>query len=151
MATMYIERRVHLGSCNSVKLSPMHALAPGWTVLYGDDVAVADSMGPGNSALRIAKHLGVSVIVGHTMRLGKGTYTVMNADDVSYTVTGVEVGHLVDQRYSEKVNGRTQGWQQGFAVLETDGSNVSAECITLSANRAAVRWAGRLSGRCTRT
>ncbi len=142
--TMCIERLVQLNGCDNVELSAMHILAPGWTVLYGDNIAVADSEVPGNSALKIAKHLGVSVIVGHTMRLGKGTYTVMNADDVSYAVTGVEVGNLVDQRRTVKMDGRAQGWRQGFAILETDGSSVSAECIPLSANRTAVRW-GRSS------
>jgi predicted RecA/RadA family phage recombinase len=136
-----VESLVHLNDCEGVELSNTYTLVPGWTVLYGDNVAVADSDVPGNSALKIAKRLGVSVIVGHTRRLGKGTYIVTNADGVSYTVTGVEIGNLVDHRHMEK-NGHSRQWQQGFAILETDGSSVSAECIPLSANRAAVRWAG---------
>jgi hypothetical protein len=138
-ATMCVESLVQLNGCEGVELSNTYTLAPGWTILYGDTVAVADSDVPGTSALKIAKHLGVSVIVGHTMRLGKGTYTVTDAKGISRTVTGVEVGNLVDQRQMAMWNASVHGWQQGVAVLETDGSSVSAECIPLTANRAAMR------------
>lgn len=142
-ATMSVERLVELDGDDAIELSTTYTLASGWTLLYGDNIAVADSDVPGNSAMKIARHLGVSVIVGHTMRLGKTSYTVTSADGATHTVTGLEIGHLIDQRHAKKMNGPSRGWQHGFAIIETHDAHVSAACIPLSTNRGTVRWPGR--------
>lgn len=142
-ASTCVERLVHLDTRDGVELAAVATVAPGWTLLYGDNLTVADSDVPGASALRIAQHLGVCVIVGHTMRLGKASYTITGTDGGTHTVTGVETGTLVDQQHAKATNGHTHGWQRGLVIVETHGGRVSVDCLALTANRAAVRWAGQ--------
>jgi hypothetical protein len=138
-AATCVESLVQLDCREGVELSNTYTPARGWTVLYGDTLAAADSDIPGTSAMRIAIHLGVCAIVGHTMRLGKGTYTVTHADGSTHTVTGVEVGNLIDPTHVTQASGRSHRWQQGFAILETDGSSTSAECVLLTNGRLTAR------------
>ena len=87
--------------------------------------------------------VGVCVIVGHTLRLGKASYTVNGTDGATHAVTGVETGSLVDQQPTRSNNGHTRSGQPGLVIVETHGARVAVDCLALTANHAAVRWAGQ--------
>ncbi|MGW1678482.1 hypothetical protein [Saccharopolyspora sp. NPDC002376] len=109
--------------------------APGWTMFAHQEVEKHDIYSglPGASALKLAKRLGASVVMGSTGRLGKGSYSVGYDGEINSTVTGVEVGHLSDPLAEKHRQASTeQRWQQGFALVEVSGGTVSVEPIRMN-------------------
>jgi hypothetical protein len=73
--------------------------------------------------------------MGHTHRQGIASQTMGYGGMVHQTVTGVEVGHLMDMRRAEYLKGGTGNWQQGFGLLTIDGQHVKPEIIPIHRGR----------------
>lgn len=77
--------------------SGQHRIAPGWISTAEED-CVEVSRIPGNTALKAARKYGTCVVLGHTGRMGIGSHTTGHAGRVDKTMTGMEVGHLMDMK-----------------------------------------------------
>jgi hypothetical protein len=123
---------IDLGVPGVTWCSDWYEVVPGWVMTHGQSDCVQISSIPGNTALNIAKRIGRSTIVGRTCRLGKASYSVGYGGRSVRTLTGVEVGHLMNSkavRYREERSG--QRWQQGFALVEASDHEVSVKPISI--------------------
>jgi len=113
-------------------LPAVYEIAPGWvSVRDGGDIKL--SRIAGNTALNAAKRLGASVVLGHTGRMGIGSYTSGYGGN-GKVVTGMEVGNLADMRMVKGSDAGT-AWQQGFGILTVDGQHVTPEGVARSLRR----------------
>lgn len=120
------------------KLPDFYAFAPNWVMTHGHLGKISLSRIAGNTALGAAKKMGVSVIMGHTHRLGIGHHSTGYGGEIKKTVTGVEVGNLMDMRQAKYLDGGTADWQQGFAIAHVDGNHVRTEIIPIQARKFSV-------------
>jgi metallophosphoesterase superfamily enzyme len=119
-----------------VQLLPdFHQVAPDWLTTHGHVGGITLSQISGNTALNGAKRAGKSLVMGHTHRQGIGRHTTGYGGKVTRTVTGVEVGHLMNMRHANYLKGATPNWQTGFAVLHIDRSTVTPELVPITARR----------------
>lgn len=73
--------------------------------------------------------------MGHTHRLGIGSHTTGYGGEVGKTVTGMEVGNLMNMKLATYLKGGTGNWQQGFGLLTVDGKHVRPELIPITGGR----------------
>lgn len=109
-------------------LPDFYKLAPGWITTHGHVGGIRLNQNAGMTALNGAKRLGVSIVMGHTHRAGISSYT-MGFGGSGNTLTGVEVGHLMDTKKVSYLNGATGNWQQSLTWLTVDGKNVTANLL----------------------
>lgn len=102
-------------------------VAPGWVALHGDEAGLSQIAG--TTAAGLVRKTGLSVICGHTHRLGMQPVTTSVYGKVTRTLFGVEVGNLMDMR--KALYAKTHNWQQGFAVLHIDGKTVHPELVPI--------------------
>lgn len=108
-----------------IELLPQpYKVAPGWVAIHGDKLA---NYG-GGSAMKMVKHLGQSVIQGHSHRQG------IIHETTDRRRTGFEVGHLSDIRSAEYLSLGQANWQMGFGLLHVKGNTVVPEAVTVEAN-----------------
>ena len=106
-----------------------YQLAPGWILMHGDEGNVQPTAGA--TALGLAKRSGMSVVCGHTHRMGLTHYTQSWASG-SKTVWGMEVGHLMDhRRHAKYIKSGLFTWQQGFGILHVDGKTVTPQLVPI--------------------
>ena len=77
--------------------SGYYRIAPGWISTAREDCCAVSRIA-GNTALNAARKHGICVVLGHTGRMGIGSHTTGYAGRVDKTVTGMEVGHLMDMK-----------------------------------------------------
>jgi hypothetical protein len=70
-------------------------IAPGWISTAREDCCAVSRIA-GNTALNAAIKYNVCVVLGHTGRMGIGSRTTGYGGEVSKTITGMEVGTLMD-------------------------------------------------------
>ena len=99
--------------------------------MHGDEGNVQPTAGA--TALGLAKRSGMSVVCGHTHRMGLTHYTQAWAKG-SRTVWGMEVGHLMDLKYAKYIRGALFTWQRGFGILHVDGKNVMPQLVPIVNN-----------------
>lgn len=116
-------------------LPDFHYIAPGWVSTHGHLGGIRIHQVAGNTALNAARKFGKSVVMGHTHRLGIGSHTSGFDGKIVQQVTGMEVGHLMDQRQAAYLKGGTANWQQGFGILEVDGQTVTPSVIPIERKR----------------
>lgn len=116
------------------KLPAFYNFAPGWVATHGHLGGIRLAQVAGNTALNAAKKLGVSVVMGHTHRLGIGSYTLGYGGN-GVTVTGLEVGNLMDMKQAQYLKGGTANWQQGFGIIQVDGKHVQATPVRISGKK----------------
>jgi hypothetical protein len=106
-----------------------YQLAPGWILLHGDE----GSMNPtgGMTALGLAKKAGMSVVCGHTHRMGLTHYTQSYMGGKPKTVWGMEVGNLMSYKEAKYIKAGLFSWQQGFGILYVDGNTVTPHLIPI--------------------
>ncbi|ALA06779.1 metallophosphoesterase [Mycobacterium phage Scorpia] len=115
-----------------VELLPeFYDIAPGWLSTHGHRGGIRLSPIAGNTALNAAKKALYSIVMGHTHRLGLGSYTYGARGKNSKIVTGLEVGNLMDMRQASYLKGGTANWQQGFGLLTVEGQHVQAKPIQI--------------------
>lgn len=125
------ENLLHFDDFGFEKAPEFYEFAPNWIMTHGHRGGIRLTQNAGMTAFGAAKNRFLkSVIMGHTHRLGKmsQTYGVGGFEE---TLTGVEVGHLMNPKLAGYLKGATPNWQQGFAVVKVDGKRVSATPIPL--------------------
>lgn len=119
-------------------LPEFNDFAPGWTTTHGHRGGITLSQIAGQTGLNAAKKMCRSVVIGHTHRQGVSSYTMGKGGADEITVTGVEVGNLMDMRKAGYLKGATANWQKGFAVLTVDAGYVHPDVIPITAKRFSV-------------
>ena len=117
------------------KLPDFYKFTDGWVFTHGHLGGISLSRIAGNTALNAAKKLGVSVIMGHTHRLGIGSHSVGYGGTINQTLTGMEVGNLMDMKSAGYLKGAAGNWQQGFGVVHVDGKHVQATPVRISGKK----------------
>lgn len=115
-------------------LPEFYEFASGWVATHGHRGNISLSRISGNTALNAAKKLGASVVMGHTHRLGRGAESRGFGGKVT-TLTGLEVGNLMDMKKATYLKGGSANWQQGFAMLYIDGKHVEAQPISINGGK----------------
>ncbi|QJD50262.1 metallophosphoesterase [Mycobacterium phage Iwokeuplikedis] len=122
-----------------IKMLPdFNEFAPGWVTTHGHRGQMSISRIGGNTALNGAKRFNKSVVMGHTHRLGVLSESFGFGSVVGKSVTGLEVGNLMDMTAASYLKGGTGNWQQGFGVLTVDGPYVKPEIVPIENGRFAV-------------
>lgn len=114
------------------QLPDFYDVANGWVCTHGHLGGIRLTQVAGNTALNAARKLGVSVIMGHTHRLGIGGHSVGYQGQVNQQLTGMEVGNLMDMSSAGYLKGGSANWQQGFGLLNIDGDHVQATPVQIS-------------------
>jgi hypothetical protein len=96
-------------------------VAPGWVAMHGDEAGVSQIAG--QTAAGLVKKVGMSVVCGHTHRLGLQPFTTSVNGRLTRTLWGFEVGHLMDMRKAKYA--KTHNWQQGFGILYVNQNKVT--------------------------
>ncbi|WP_190822024.1 metallophosphoesterase [Saccharopolyspora pogona] len=117
------------------KLPDFYNFAPGWLMTHGHLGKIPLTQNAGATALGAAKKFSSSVIMGHTHRLGIGHFSTGYGGAVSQTLTGMEVGNLMDMKQAGYLKGGAANWQQGFGLVHVDGKHVQATPIRISGRR----------------
>lgn len=97
------------------------------STIFNETVIVKHRFRSGmHAAYNNVLHTGMSIVTGHTHKLGIRAHT-----DMRGTRYGIETGTLADPwgpqfRYAEQ---NTRDWRMGFAVLTVDGSKVYPELV----------------------
>lgn len=104
-----------------VKYYPgMHRFAPGWLLAHGDEGSV--SRVSGQTARGLSDRTGMSILCGHTHRLGLIPTTESFWGKTHKNRWGFEVGNLIKAGSPGMAyTGGIQNWQQGFGVILVDG------------------------------
>ncbi len=89
-----------------------YELAPNWLLLHGDEGNVQPTAGA--TALGLAKRAGMSVVCGHTHRMGLTHYTQSYFGGHPKTLWGLEVGCLMDFKFAKYIRGGLFTWHKGF-------------------------------------
>lgn len=108
-----------------------YEVAPGWLMLHGDEGNVQPTAGA--TALGLAKRSGMSVVCGHTHRMGL-THHTQGFKGKTRTVWGMEVGTLMDFKYAKYIKAGLFTWNKGFGILHVDGSNVHPHLVPIINN-----------------
>jgi hypothetical protein len=106
-----------------------YELAYGWRLFHGDEGNI--SQNSGTTALNLAKRTGVSVVCGHTHRMGLSHHTEAVAGIPTRTLWGMEVGNLMDAKQAGYLKAGINNWQQGFGILWVDGKSVTPQIIPI--------------------
>lgn len=102
-------------------------VAPGWVAMHGDEAGLSQIAG--QTAQGLSKKVGLSVVCGHTHRLGLQPYTQSVNGRTTRTLYGFEVGNLMDMGKAKYA--KTHNWQQGFGLLYVDGNRVYPQPIPI--------------------
>ncbi len=116
-------------------LPEFYEFAPKWVATHGHLGGIRLSPIAGNTALNAARRMGVSVVMGHTHRLGNLSESRGYDGKVSQVLTGVEVGNLMNMRSAQYLKGAAANWQQGFAVIHVDGKHVDAKTVSINGGK----------------
>ena len=96
--------------------------APRWLLMHGDEGG--GSQTAGGTALSLARATGMSVVTGHTHKLGT-QHANMGFNGRLSARFGVEVGHLMDVGKASYLKFGGANWQSGFGIFYVDGVDVS--------------------------
>jgi predicted phosphodiesterase len=110
----------------------LYNFAPGWAMAHGDEGSL--SRIAGSTALSLARRTGLSIVCGHTHRLGiQHENTAVNGK-VTGRLFGMEVGHMMDLSKAAYLKTGGANWQAGFGILHIDGKNVTPSVIPMINN-----------------
>lgn len=115
-----IENFWRLGELGITYHKEAFKVAPGWVALHGDEAGLSQIAG--TTAQGLAKKVGMSVVCGHTHRLGLQPYTQGVNGNITNTLWGFEVGNLMDMK--KALYAKTHNWQQGIGILYVEGKTV---------------------------
>ncbi|MCZ4097329.1 MULTISPECIES: hypothetical protein [unclassified Streptomyces] len=107
--------------------------APGWAAIHGHTQGISLSRHAGGTAINAARRLDRNVVMGHTHRAG--IVNESTGSGASKTLTGVELGHLMDIRKAEYLGAaRFANWQMSIGLFYVDGKNVTPHLIPVRSN-----------------
>lgn len=116
-----------------VELLPeFYDIAPGWLSTHGHRGGIRLSQISGSTALNAAKKFGKSVVCGHTHRAGISHFSSGYAGKSTVSVTGMEVGNLMDMKKATYLKGGSANWKTAFGMLYTEGNTVKPEIIPVT-------------------
>lgn len=115
-------------------LPEFYDIAPGWITTHGHLGGIRLNQNAGITALNAAKRMGKSVVMGHTHRAGITHYTT-GYNGLVDTLTGVEVGHVMNPKSVTYLKGATGNWQQSLGMLTLDGKHVTPSLIPVSGGK----------------
>lgn len=127
----HIENLLDFDGFGITLLPEFNKVAPGWITTHGHRGQISLSRFAGHTALNAAIKFGSSVVMGHTHRMGVSHKTEGYGGEVKKILTGVEVGHLMNQKLATYLKGATGNWQMGFGLLTIDGQYVNAQTIPI--------------------
>lgn len=105
--------------------------APNWTATHGHARGISLSRIAGGTAMNAARLFQKNVVMGHTHRAGIVSET--KGIGASKTLTGVEVGHLMDLSKAEYLgSARFANWQAAFGLFYVDGGYVQPNIIPVT-------------------
>lgn len=130
-----IETLLDFNSFGVQLLPEFYKVAPDWMTTHGHRGQISLARVSGMTALNAGKKFLSSVIMGHTHRQGIASHTFGVAGGISKQITGMEVGHLMNQRVAHYLKGGTGNWQMGFALLTVDGQHVKPEIVPIHKGR----------------
>lgn len=108
----------------------IYKFAPGWAMAHGDEGNLIRTAG--GTALSLAKRAGVSIVCGHTHRLGiQHEHTGFNGS-LNGKLFGVEVGHMMDLKKAGYLKSGGANWQAGFGIMYVDGAKVTPVVIPVN-------------------
>lgn len=107
-----------------------YEFTPGWVTTHGH-LGFSLSRYAGGTAINAAKRIGKSVIMGHTHRAGIVSESTGHSGRVT-TLTGMEVGHLMDMRQAHYLKYGAGNWQSAFGIIDIDGRKVAPHIIPVS-------------------
>jgi predicted phosphodiesterase len=115
---------------HGVTLLPAHhQIAPGWISTHGH-LGYALNRVAGMTALNAARRIGKSVIMGHTHRAGIVSESYGYEGKLT-TLSGMEVGHMMDVSQAGYLKSGWANWQAGFAIITIAGECVTPELIPM--------------------
>ena len=104
---------------------------PNWVLVHGDEGSM--NRNAGGTAAGLANKFGVSVVCGHTHRLGlQGVSTGFKGR--FKTLWGFEVGNLMDSRKAGYLKAGSANWQMGFGIIEVYDKNITPIPIPVNAD-----------------
>lgn len=110
----------------------IYNFAPGWAMAHGDEGSL--SRIAGSTALSLARRTGLSIVCGHTHRLGiQHENTAVNGK-VTGRLFGMEVGHMMDLSKAAYLKSGGANWQAGFGILHIDRGNVTPSVVPMINN-----------------
>lgn len=107
--------------------------APKWTFTHGHLGGVGISRYAGGTAMNLARKFQRSIICGHTHRQGVISETRGRPGQTT-TISGVEVGHMMQPKAASYLKGAAGNWQAGFTVVHVDGKNVTTQLVPMNGN-----------------
>ncbi|MFJ8384712.1 hypothetical protein ACIQ9Q_09395 [Streptomyces sp. NPDC094438] len=115
-----------------IKFEPVrYDFAPGWSAIHGHAKGISLARYAGGTAINAARRYGRSIVMGHTHRAGIVSETTGPAG--TKTITGVELGHLMDITKAAYLGPeRLANWQSAFGLFYVDGTTVTPHLIPVS-------------------
>jgi hypothetical protein len=99
------------------------SFAPGWVMGHGDEGPT--SRYAGGTAMALAKKIGMSVLCGHTHKLGLLHFNTSYNGKVTSSLYGFEVGNMMDLKQATYLKGGSANWQSSFGILYIDKGKVT--------------------------
>lgn len=132
----HFENLLDFNGFGITKLDPFYEFHPDWVMTHGHVGGIKLTQEAGKTALNAAfTKFNKSVIMGHTHRLGTMHRSLGYGQTIHKTLTGVEVGNLMDMRLAQYLKGGTANWQQGFVVVHIDGGHVNTQEVVIRAKK----------------
>jgi hypothetical protein len=106
--------------------------APGWVMGHGDEGPT--SRYSGGTAMSLAKKIGMSVVCGHTHKLGYlHENKSFNGRYIS-SLYGFEVGNMMDLKQATYLKGGSANWQTAFGLLYINKGKVTPVPVPIQNN-----------------
>ncbi|MFB9926298.1 hypothetical protein ACFORO_42630 [Amycolatopsis halotolerans] len=131
----HMETLLSFDAYEFTRLPEFHDIAPGWLSTHGHRGGIRLTQVSGMTAFKAAERFGRSVIMGHTHRLGKVSKSYGYAGEIKKTLTGVEVGNVMDMKRANYLKGATANWQSGFAIVRAAKKSVQVDTIEITGGR----------------
>jgi hypothetical protein len=110
----------------------MYEFFPGWILAHGDEGPLSGIAG--QTALKLAKKIGKSVVCGHGHRAAIATETESFNFLPTRTLYGIEAGHAMDLKQAKYLRGTYANWQSAFVVIDTDGDLIHPQVVYMNGN-----------------
>lgn len=108
--------------------------APGWIMGHGDELSDSASSNGGGNALKLAKKTGMSVLCGHTHKMGILHSNQSYNGKLTNTLYGFEVGNMMNLKKATYLKGGSGNWQSGFGLLYIHEGKVTPVPIMMMNN-----------------
>ena len=114
-------------------------MAPGWIAAHGDEGGLSPVSG--RTAFNLVSRWGRSVVCGHTHRAGTVSTTIGVPGD-RRRLTGMEVGHGMDEESATYIKHGSPNWQQGLGLFVVDRGRTFEHLIMMDSD-STFEWNGR--------